>query len=154
MSQVVGNKLPTKLNSSATKLCIGGTTGCIVASRIASADPGLSILVVECGPNNFEDPAIIHPGLFFGHLAPDSKTTLFYASKPSSHINGRAPVVPSGGVLGGGSSINMCMYSRPQRSDFDDWNTPGWTAEDMLPYLKKVSSAFGGSFIPLLTLIV
>lgn len=136
MSRVVGRE--PHAARIATKLSTGGTSGCIVASRIASAEPNLCVLVVECGPDNYDDPGIVHPGLFFGHFMPKSKTTLFYASKPSSHMNGRAPVVPSGGVLGGGSSINMCMYSRPQRSDFDDWNAPGWTAEGMLPFLKKV----------------
>jgi choline dehydrogenase-like flavoprotein len=47
--------------------------------------------------------------------------------------------VPAGGVLGGGSSINLMMYSRAQRSDWDAWQTPGWSADEMIPYLKKVS---------------
>lgn len=55
-------------------------------------------------------------------------------------MNGNAAVVPCGGVLGGGSSINVLMYTRPQRLDFDSWKTPGWTAEDMLPLLKKVET--------------
>lgn len=37
----------------------------------------------------------------------------------------------------------MMMYARAQRSDFDDWNTPGWSAEDMIPYLKKVFQPVG-----------
>lgn len=31
------------------------------------------------------------------------------------------------------------VYTRGQWDDFDSWNTSGWTAEDVLPYLKKVS---------------
>ena len=30
------------------------------------------------------------------------------------------------------------VYTRAQRSDFDSWKTPGWAADDMLPFLKKV----------------
>ncbi|KAF4472517.1 alcohol oxidase [Fusarium albosuccineum] len=110
---------------------------------IVAGDPNLSVLVVEGGPDNYQDPSIVHIGLFFGHLMPDSKSTLFYPSKPSDHISGRAPVVPAGGVLGGGSSINMCMYSRPQRSDFDDWDVPGWSANDMLEFMKKLETYHG-----------
>lgn len=69
---------------------------------------------------------------------PDNKMTLFYPSNPSEHLAGRGPVIPAGGCLGGGSSINMCMYSRAQRSDFDDWDTPGWSADEMLIFMKKV----------------
>lgn len=45
----------------------------------------------------------------------------------------------TGGVLGGGSSTNMMMYSRAQRSDWDSWNTLGWSADEMLPFLRKVT---------------
>jgi alcohol oxidase len=55
-------------------------------------------------------------------------------------VNGRGLVVPSGGVLGGGSSINLLTYSRAQAIDFDDWETEGWSAKELLPYLKKVRS--------------
>ncbi|KXT18311.1 hypothetical protein AC579_959 [Pseudocercospora musae] len=30
------------------------------------------------------------------------------------------------------------VYTRAQRSDFDSWKADGWTAEDMLPFLKKL----------------
>jgi alcohol oxidase len=51
--------------------------------------------------------------------------------------------VPCGGTLGGGSSINFMMYTRAQRSDFDSWNTPGWSAQEMWPYLKKLETYHG-----------
>jgi alcohol oxidase len=45
-----------------------------------------------------------------------------------------------GGILGGGSSINFMMYTRAQGVDFDSWNTPGWTAKDMLPVCNKAET--------------
>lgn len=110
----------------------------MIASRLSDADPNLSILIVEGGGNNLDDPTIIHPLLFLSHLVPTSNATLFYQGTPEAQLDGRALVVPSGGVLGGGSSINLMMYSRAQRSDWDGWNTKGWSANDMIPYLKKV----------------
>lgn len=116
----------------------GGTAGCVVAGRLAEADPNLSILVIEGGPNNLDVATIVHPALFLSALMPTSNATLFYQGVKESQLNDRELVVPSGGTLGGGSSINLMMYSRAQRSDFDAWNMPGWSADDMLPYLKKV----------------
>lgn len=116
----------------------GGTAGSVVASRLSDADPTLSILVIEGGPDNHNDPSVVHPVLFLSHLMSTSKKTLFYKGAKEAQLGDREVVVPSGGVLGGGSSINMMTYSRAQRDDFNSWDTPGWSADDMLPYLKKV----------------
>lgn len=109
----------------------------MVAARLADADPNLEILVIERGPNN-ELPTIEHPAAFFSNLAPDSKTMIFNVSKSSVHVGNRPLVVPSGGVLGGGSAINFMTYSRAQNQDLDAWNTPGWSADELLQYTKKV----------------
>jgi alcohol oxidase len=117
----------------------GGTAACVVAARLADADPGLTILVIEQGPNSFDVPTIVHPSLFLSGLMPTSNATLFYQGNKESQLHDRQLTVPSGGTLGGGSSINLMMYSRAQNIDFDSWNTPGWATEEILPYLKKVS---------------
>lgn len=31
------------------------------------------------------------------------------------------------------------MYNNPAASDFDDWNAPGWSFEELRPYIKRVS---------------
>tara|TARA_R110002060_G_scaffold37629_4_gene48767 strand:+ start:856 stop:1188 length:333 start_codon:yes stop_codon:yes gene_type:complete len=92
----------------------GGTAACVAAGRLAKANPDLKILLVEGGRNNFNDPTVTNPAVYLSHLAPDSKTALFYKAKPSKHLNGREAVVPMGGILGGGSSINFMMYTRAQ----------------------------------------
>lgn len=116
----------------------GGTAACVAAGRLARADPNLSILLVEGGPNNHNDPTITNPAMYLVHLLPESKTTLFYEANAEEALNGRKAVVPCGGVLGGGSSINFMMYTRAQGCDFDDWDTKGWTAKDLLPLMKRV----------------
>ncbi|KAF2261567.1 alcohol oxidase [Lojkania enalia] len=121
----------------------GGTAGCVVAGRLAEADPGLSILVIEGGPNNLDVPTIVHPVLFLSALIQTSNTTIFYQGVKESQLNDRELIVPSGGTLGGGSSINLMMYSRAQRSDFNAWNVPGWSTEDMIPYLRKLETYHG-----------
>lgn len=79
------------------------------------------------------------PAFLFSNLGPDSKIATFYKAQPSEHVNGRAVVVPCGGVLGGGSSINFMMYTRAQGIDYESWDQPGWTMKDLLPLLRKVS---------------
>jgi alcohol oxidase len=83
-------------------------------------------------------PQVVYPLLFLSNILPGSKSALFYAAKKSPHTANRDVIVPSGGILGGGSSINFMTYSRAQRSDFDSWNMPGWSADEMLPILRKV----------------
>ena len=39
-------------------------------------------------------------------------------------------------VLGGSSCTNVCLHHRGSAQDYNDWNVPGWTAADVLPYFK------------------
>ncbi|RMZ73480.1 alcohol oxidase [Pyrenophora seminiperda CCB06] len=121
----------------------GGTAGCIIAGRLAEEDPSLSILVIEGGANNKDVAHIVNPVFYLQNLLPTTKTALFYKANKSKHLADRESIVPSGGTLGGGSSINFMMYTRAQRSDFDSWNTPGWTADEMWPFLKKLETYHG-----------
>ncbi|KAF4831757.1 Alcohol oxidase [Colletotrichum siamense] len=121
----------------------GGTAACVLASRLATTAPELSILVIEGGTNNRDVPNVVHPAFFLDHLAPDSKTAIFYQGSPSEQLAGRSPIVPSGGMLGGGSSINFMLYTRAQKSDFDSWKTPGWSSQDLRPYLNRFETYHG-----------
>ncbi|KAK0644426.1 putative alcohol oxidase [Cercophora newfieldiana] len=123
----------------------GGTAACVTAGRLAHANPHLNILLVEGGRNNQGDPTVVHPALFAAHLAPGSTTALFYRSKPSKHVGNREVIIPAGGMLGGGSSINLAMYSRAQAFDYDAWKTPGWAAKDIIPLCDKIETYHPGS---------
>ena len=118
---------------------IGGTAGCILASRLADADPGFSILLIEHGSNNEGNPLISHPLLWRAHLLPQTGTTIYYVSKSETQLAERVIPVASGGILGGGSSINIAIYTRPQGIDYDAWNVKGWSAADLRPFMNKVS---------------
>ncbi|KAK4055961.1 hypothetical protein OIO90_002954 [Microbotryomycetes sp. JL221] len=115
----------------------GGAAGCVVAGRLAKADPSLQVAVIESGMNNKGVPTSEQPGLYIANLAPTSTTANFWVSKESESVNGRSVIVPSGHLIGGGSSINFLMYTRASKSDYDDWNTEGWTGDDMLACSRK-----------------
>ncbi|KAH7013660.1 GMC oxidoreductase-domain-containing protein [Ilyonectria destructans] len=121
----------------------GGAAACVVAGRLAEADPALSILVIEGGQDNRGVQNIENPVFFLDHLLPTSKTTIFYKGNKADQLAGREAIVACGGTLGGGSSINFMMYTRGQRSDFDSWNTPGWSSDELVPFLKKIETFHG-----------
>ncbi|KAJ6477241.1 GMC oxidoreductase-domain-containing protein [Mycena vulgaris] len=112
----------------------GGTAGCIIASRLATAFPELTIPVLESGPTTKDKKEHIQPGQFL-------QDNEFYTSTPSEHVCGRSVIVPSARCIGGGSSVNFMIYNRPSASDFDGWENefgnPGWGAKDMTPMLQK-----------------
>ncbi|KAJ7143353.1 GMC oxidoreductase-domain-containing protein, partial [Mycena crocata] len=122
----------------------GGTAACITASRLATAFPNLSILVLECGPTTKGKKEHIQAGQYLAHLAPTSKTVQFNISKPSEHVNSRSVIVPSGRCIGGGSSVNWMLYNQPAASDFDDWESefgnPGILSQDLIPLLQKAET--------------
>jgi choline dehydrogenase-like flavoprotein len=79
----------------------------VLASRLAEADPGLSILLIEQGMNNWQVPQIVQPALFPLNLDPGSQYTLFWQGNKAPQLADREPVVPSGGTLGGGSVSSL-----------------------------------------------
>ena len=99
--------------------------------------------MIEAGSDNRGRSTIAYPSLFLANILPDSTNTTFHVAQQESQLADREVVVPVGGVLGGGSSINLMMYSRPQKSDLDAWDVEGWSGEEMLPYLNKVESYHG-----------
>ncbi|TFK36631.1 alcohol oxidase-like protein [Crucibulum laeve] len=122
----------------------GGASGCLIAGRLAAADPSLKILILEAGEHTLNLPAHTQPVRFFTHLQPGSTTVSFNVSKPSPYVNGRSIVTPSGRCLGGGSSVNFTMYTRAAASDYDDWETKfgneGWSSRELIPLLKKTET--------------
>jgi alcohol oxidase len=92
-----------------TNTSLGGSSGCVLAARLASSHPTLSILLVEGGPSNKNNPQIIYPALFLSNLLPGSKTARSYVSNRSENVAGRSIPVAAGGCLGGGGSVNFSM---------------------------------------------
>ncbi|KAH8886453.1 alcohol oxidase [Thozetella sp. PMI_491] len=142
----LSNEIPDGLVEVDVVIVGGGTAGCVVASRLSDADPSLSILVVERGRDNWNDPAVTNPLFFMQNilqLPEPNPRMMYYKGQAEPGIEDRAMVIPAGSILGGGSSISMLTYSRAQREDLDGWNMPGWSADEMLPYMKKFETYYG-----------
>ncbi|KAI1157731.1 alcohol oxidase-like protein [Nemania serpens] len=136
-------QLPLELDAVDVIIAGGGTAGCIVASRLSDADPKLSILLIERGLDGRDDPTVTFPAMFVVHMAPDSPRMQLVKGNKSTALGNREPIVPVAKSLGGGSSVNMLMYSRIQKSDAESWQAPGWSPDDMLRLMKKLENYHG-----------
>lgn len=80
-----------------------------VTHRLANLDHNLTVLLIEGGENNLNNPWVFRPGIFPRNMKLDSKTATFYESRPSKWLAGRKAIVPCANILGGGSSINFMV---------------------------------------------
>ncbi|MGY6588338.1 MAG: GMC family oxidoreductase [Wenzhouxiangella sp.] len=114
-----------------------GSAGCVLANRL-SADPAVSVLLLEAGPRDWNP--FIHMPAGLAKLMLFKSINWAYETEPEPALNNRRLYWPRGRVLGGSSSINAMCYSRGHRSDYDDWaalGNPGWGWNDVLPYFKR-----------------
>ena len=114
-----------------------GTAGCVIANRL-SADPNVSVLLLEAGGKDDYIWTKIPVGYLY--CIGNPKVDWGFKTEPESGLNGRAIDYPRGKVLGGCSSINGMIYMRGQARDYDHWaqlGNPGWGWDDVLPYFLK-----------------
>jgi choline dehydrogenase len=113
-----------------------GSAGCVLASRLTE-DPSIRVLLLEAGPAD-DAPGIRIPAM----------TTSLFGSEVDwgYELDQQAPnyqgtaVYPRGRTLGGSSSINMMIYIRGNRADFDEWAASsclGWDYNSVLPYFVR-----------------
>jgi choline dehydrogenase-like flavoprotein len=110
-----------------------GSAGCVLASRL-SEDPAVTVCLIEAGPADTADN--IHIPAAFGKLF-RSQLDWDYDTHDEPVCDGRRIYLPRGRVLGGSSSMNAMVYTRGNPIDYNGWNQPGWTYDELLPYFKR-----------------
>jgi choline dehydrogenase len=122
-----------------------GSAGCVLANRL-SADPTISVLLIEAGGRDIS-PNIKIPAAFAKQF--HTRLDWDYATEPEPHVDGRSLYIPRGKGLGGCSSMNAMLYVRGRPIDYDGWaaqGAPGWGWNDVLPYfMKSEDNARGAS---------
>jgi choline dehydrogenase len=123
-----------------------GTAGCVLANRL-SADPDVSVLLVEAGGK--DDWIWIHIPVGYLYCIGNPRTDWCYRTEPDPGLNGRSILYARGKVLGGCSSINAMLYLRGQKRDYDEWarlaNDPGWSWESVFPVFKRSEDSHRGA---------
>src|SRR5512145_1117273 len=123
-----------------------GTAGCVLANRL-SADPDVSVLLVEAGGK--DDWIWIHIPVGYLYCIGNPRTDWCYRTEPDPGLNGRSILYARGKVLGGCSSINAMLYLRGQKRDYDEWaqlgDDPGWSWENVFPVFRRSEDSHRGA---------
>jgi choline dehydrogenase-like flavoprotein len=113
-----------------------GSAGCVLAYRL-SADPNVSVLLLERGPAS-GGPYIDMPK-GFGKTMTDARVMSYYRTEMEDGSEG--PVWVRGRILGGSSAVNGMIYLRGQPEDYDGWasdGATGWGWQEMKRCFKEL----------------
>ena len=115
----------------------GGSAGCAVAGRLAE-DDGVTVALLEAGPRDWSPAVHIPAGVVA--TVPTHHCNWAFKTEPQAAFGGRRGYQPRGRVLGGSSAINAMIYTRGVPQDYDDWQVPGWSWADVLPWFKRAEN--------------
>jgi choline dehydrogenase-like flavoprotein len=120
----------------------GGSAASVAAMRLVR-DFGFSVLLLERGPAR-TNRLMAMPAGYMKFLARDDFLEM-HKTVPQQQLGGRAPIVPVGKALGGGSSVKAMVYMRVQAEDYDGWaaglgNGAEWSYADMLPHFTGMEA--------------
>lgn len=122
----------------------GGSAGNVLANRL-SADPGVSVLVLEAGPRYRPWDLLVRMPVAVVYAVGSPRLDWQFMSEPEPHLDGRRLSQPRGKVLGGSSSINGMTYLRGLRGDYDRWadvtGERGWDYAHCAPYFARFEGA-------------
>jgi choline dehydrogenase len=119
-------------------VCGSGSSGSVVARRLAE-NPAVNVLLLEAGGSD-DVPSVREANQWPLNLA--SERNWGFSGSPNSHLNGRAIPLPMGKVLGGGSSINLMVWSHGHKNDWDffadEVADTAWNYESVLNIYRRI----------------
>ena len=126
-------------------VCGAGSSGSVVARRLAE-NPDVSVLLVEAGGHD-DVPGVIEAGQWPTNIG--SERDWAFQGQPNPRVNGRSIPFSMGKVLGGGSSINLMVWARGHKSDWDHFadeaGNSAWSYESVLQTYRRMEDWHGAA---------
>lgn len=124
-------------------VCGSGSSGSVVARRLAE-NAQVSVLLLEAGED--DDVEMVTAADQWPMNLGTTRDWNFRA-EPSSHVNGRSLPMNMGKVLGGGSSINVMVWSRGHKNDWDffasEAGDQAWSYDAVLDIYRRIEDWHG-----------
>jgi choline dehydrogenase len=115
-----------------------GPSGSAVAARLAE-NPAVRVLLIEAGGTD-DVPSVMIPSQWPTNLG--SERDWQFIAQPNPHLNGRAIPLNMGKVLGGGSSINVMVWARGHKRDWEDFaaaaHDASWRYDAVLKIYRRI----------------
>jgi choline dehydrogenase len=124
-------------------VCGSGSSGSVVARRLAE-NLDVSVLLLEAGGTD-DLPSVMEANQWPMNLGTDRDWN--FQGQPNPYVNGRSIPLSMGKVLGGGSSINVMVWARGHKHDWDffasEANDPAWSYESVLKLYRRLEDWHG-----------
>src|SRR5467141_5085548 len=124
-------------------VCGSGSSGSVVARRLAE-NAKVSVLLLEAGGSD-DMPSVMEAGQWPLNLG--SERDWAFVGQPNPNLNGRSIPLNMGKVLGGGSSINVMVWARGHKNDWDffaaEARDPAWSHESVLNIYRRIEDWHG-----------
>lgn len=124
-------------------VCGAGSSGAAVAGRLAEKSD-VSVLLIEAGGDDTA-PGVTEARLWPTNLG--SERDWSFRALPNRHVNGRSLPMSMGKVLGGGSAINVMVWARGHRVDWERFaiqsGDPAWGYDSVLDIYRRIEDWHG-----------
>jgi len=121
-------------------VCGAGASGSVIARRLAE-DASCNVLLIEAGGID-DAEAVLDPSLWPTNLG--SERDWGFVAEPNPFLRGRTLPMSMGKGLGGGSSVNVMVWARGHRSDWDHFaevtRDHRWSYEAVLDIYRRIES--------------
>src|SRR6202158_5805717 len=124
-------------------VCGSGSSGSVVARRLAE-NAEVSVLLLEAGGSD-DIPSIMDAAQWPLNIGGERDWA--FVGQPNPHLNGRSIPLNMGKILGGGSSINVMVWARGHKNDWDFFASEAgdnaWSYESVLNIYRRIEDWHG-----------